>query len=104
MALGLASSRPDPGPPLRYLADDVVGWIFYINLPVGIVGFFPGQCVPVRPAYLRRARDRLWARLMVAGFAACSWSSIGAAEMFASGAIVARASSPSSPSSLSDRD
>ncbi|MBI2554127.1 MAG: DHA2 family efflux MFS transporter permease subunit [Candidatus Rokubacteria bacterium] len=45
-------------------------WIFYINLPVGIVGFFMASAFLFDPPYLKRARriDALALALMVLGF------------------------------------
>src|SRR5262245_17107610 len=54
-----------------YLADEWSWrWIFYINLPVGIVGFFLASVFLFDPPYLRRvARIDWWGLgLMVAGF------------------------------------
>jgi DHA2 family multidrug resistance protein len=45
-------------------------WIFYINLPVGIVGFFMASAFLFDPPYLKRAQriDALGLVLMVVGF------------------------------------
>src|SRR5262249_59012975 len=45
-------------------------WIFYINLPVGIVGFFLASVFLFDPPYLRRATRIDWwgLGLMVSGF------------------------------------
>lgn len=45
-------------------------WIFYINLPVGIAGFFMASAFLFDPPYLKRARriDALALALMVLGF------------------------------------
>jgi MFS transporter, DHA2 family, multidrug resistance protein len=54
-----------------YLADEWSWrWIFYINLPVGIVGFLMASAFLFDPPYLRRAgrTDWLGLGLMVAGF------------------------------------
>jgi DHA2 family multidrug resistance protein len=54
-----------------YLADEWSWrWIFYINLPVGIVGFFLASVFLFDPPYLRRAARIDWwgLGLMVAGF------------------------------------
>jgi DHA2 family multidrug resistance protein len=54
-----------------YLADEWSWrWIFYINLPVGIIGFFMASAFLFDPPYLRRARQIDWwgLGLMVAGF------------------------------------
>src|SRR5215468_9187159 len=54
-----------------YLADEWSWrWIFYINLPVGIVGFFMASVFLFDPPYLRRAARIDWwgLGLMVAGF------------------------------------
>src|SRR3989442_11688432 len=54
-----------------YLADEWSWrWIFYINLPVGIVGFFLASVFLFDPPYLRRATRIDWwgLGLMVAGF------------------------------------
>jgi DHA2 family multidrug resistance protein len=54
-----------------YLADDWSWrWIFYINLPVGIVGFLMGSAFLFDSPYLRRAARIDWwgLGLMVAGF------------------------------------
>jgi len=54
-----------------YLADEWSWrWIFYINLPVGIVGFFLASVFLFDPPYLRRASRIDWwgLGLMVAGF------------------------------------
>jgi len=54
-----------------YLADEWSWrWIFYINLPVGIVGFFLAGVFLFDPPYLRRAARIDWwgLGLMVAGF------------------------------------
>jgi DHA2 family multidrug resistance protein len=54
-----------------YLADEWSWrWIFYINLPVGIVGFFLASACLFDPPYLRRASRVDWWGLsfMVAGF------------------------------------
>jgi DHA2 family multidrug resistance protein len=54
-----------------YLADELSWrWIFYINLPVGIVGFFLASVFLFDPPYLRRhARVDWWGLgLMVIGF------------------------------------
>jgi MFS transporter, DHA2 family, multidrug resistance protein len=54
-----------------YLADQWSWrWIFYINLPVGIVGFFLASVFLFDPPYLRRAKRIDWwgLGLMVAGF------------------------------------
>ena len=54
-----------------YLADEWSWrWIFYINLPVGIVGFLMGSAFLFDPPYLRRASRIDWwgLGLMVAGF------------------------------------
>src|SRR5262245_19434500 len=54
-----------------YLADEWSRrWIFYINLPVGIVGFFLASVFLFDPPYLRRAARIDWwgLGLMVAGF------------------------------------
>ena len=54
-----------------YLADEWSWrWIFYINLPVGIVGFFMASVFLFDPPYLRRATRIDWwgLGLMVAGF------------------------------------
>jgi MFS transporter, DHA2 family, multidrug resistance protein len=54
-----------------YLADQWSWrWIFYINLPVGIVGFFLASVFLFDPPYLRRATRIDWwgLGLMVAGF------------------------------------
>jgi MFS transporter, DHA2 family, multidrug resistance protein len=55
-----------------YLADEWSWrWIFYINLPVGIVGFFMASACLFDPPYLRRAARVDWwgLVLMVVGFA-----------------------------------
>src|SRR5689334_7458836 len=55
-----------------YLADEWSWrWIFYINLPVGIVGFLMASAFLFDPPYLRRATRVDWwgLVLMVAGFA-----------------------------------
>src|SRR5213594_4436452 len=55
-----------------YLADERSWrWIFYINLPVGIVGFFMASVFLFDPPYLRRAARIDWwgLGLMVTGFA-----------------------------------
>ncbi len=55
-----------------YLADEWSWrWIFYINLPVGIVGFLMASAFLFDPPYLRRAERIDWwgLGLMVAGFA-----------------------------------
>jgi len=54
-----------------YLADEWSWrWIFYINLPVGIVGFLMGSAFLFDPPYLQRATRIDWwgLGLMVAGF------------------------------------
>ena len=54
-----------------YLADEWSWrWIFYINLPVGIIGFFMASVFLFDPPYLRRATRIDWwgLGLMVAGF------------------------------------
>src|SRR5215467_3298173 len=54
-----------------YLADEWSWrWIFYINLPVGIVGFFLASVFLFDPPYLRRAARIDWwgLGLMVSGF------------------------------------
>src|SRR5215813_2851025 len=54
-----------------YLADEWSWrWIFYINLPVGIVGFFLASVFLFDPPYLRRATRIDWwgLGLMVSGF------------------------------------
>src|SRR6266849_6349517 len=54
-----------------YLADEWSWrWIFYINLPVGIVGFFLASVFLFDPPYLRRAARIDWwgLGLLVAGF------------------------------------
>src|SRR5437870_11512059 len=54
-----------------YLADQWSWrWIFYINLPVGILGFFLASVFLFDPPYLRRAARIDWwgLALMVAGF------------------------------------
>jgi len=55
-----------------YLADEWSWrWIFYINLPVGVVGFFLASAFLFDPAYLRKASrhvDWLGLGLMVLGF------------------------------------
>ena len=54
-----------------YLADELSWrWIFYINLPVGVVGFFLASVFLFDPPYLRRhARVDWWGlALMVLGF------------------------------------
>ena len=54
-----------------YLADEWSWrWIFYINLPVGVVGFFLASVFLFDPPYLRRASRIDWwgLGLMVAGF------------------------------------
>jgi len=54
-----------------YLADEWSWrWIFYINLPVGIVGFLMASAFLFDPPYLRRAGRTDWPGLglMVAGF------------------------------------
>src|SRR5882724_2656964 len=54
-----------------YLADQWSWrWIFYINLPVGVVGFFLASVFLFDPPYLRRATRIDWwgLGLMVAGF------------------------------------
>ncbi len=54
-----------------YLADEWSWrWIFYINLPVGIVGFLMASAFLFDPPYLRRAARSDWwgLGLMVAGF------------------------------------
>ena len=54
-----------------YLADEWSWrWIFYINLPVGILGFLLGSAFLFDPPYLRRAARIDWwgLALMVAGF------------------------------------
>jgi DHA2 family multidrug resistance protein len=54
-----------------YLADEWSWrWIFYINLPVGIVGFLLGSTFLFDPPYLRKATRIDWwgLALMVAGF------------------------------------
>src|SRR5207249_7323119 len=54
-----------------YLADEWSWrWIFYINLPVGILGFFMASAFLFDPSYLRRATRVDWwgLGLMVAGF------------------------------------
>src|SRR3989475_7895809 len=54
-----------------YLADQWSWrWIFYINLPVGVVGFFLASVFLFDPPYLRRASRIDWwgLGLMVAGF------------------------------------
>jgi MFS transporter, DHA2 family, multidrug resistance protein len=54
-----------------YLADEWSWrWIFYINLPVGIVGFFMASVFLFDPPYLRRAARIDWwgLGLMIAGF------------------------------------
>ena len=54
-----------------YLADEWSWrWIFYINLPVGVVGFFLASAFLFDPPYLRRATRIDWwgLGLMVAGF------------------------------------
>jgi DHA2 family multidrug resistance protein len=54
-----------------YLADEWSWrWIFYINLPVGIVGFFMAGAFLFDPPYLRRALRIDWwgLALMIAGF------------------------------------
>jgi len=55
-----------------YLADEWSWrWIFYINLPIGIVGFFMASAFLFDPLYLRRtARIDWWGLgLMIGGFA-----------------------------------
>ena len=55
-----------------YLADEWSWrWIFYINLPVGIIGFFMASAFLFDPPYLRRAARIDWwgLVLMVVGFA-----------------------------------
>src|SRR5260370_22071695 len=55
-----------------YLADEWSWrWIFYINLPVGIVGFLMASAFLFDPPYLRPAARSDWRGLglMVAGFA-----------------------------------
>src|SRR6266849_2290915 len=55
-----------------YLADEWSWrWIFYINLPVGIVGFFMASVFMFDPPYLRKVTRIDWwgLGLMVAGFA-----------------------------------
>ncbi len=63
---------PILGPTLGgYLADEWSWrWIFYINLPVGIVGFLMASAFLFDPPYLRRATRVDWwgLGLMVAGF------------------------------------
>jgi DHA2 family multidrug resistance protein len=54
-----------------YLADEWSWrWIFYINLPVGVVGFLMGSAFLFDPPYLRRVRRIDWwgLGLMVVGF------------------------------------
>ena len=54
-----------------YLADEWSWrWIFYINLPVGVIGFLMGSAFLFDPPYLRRAARIDWwgLGLMVAGF------------------------------------
>ena len=55
-----------------YLADEWSWrWIFYINLPVGIIGFLMGTAFLFDPPYLRSARTAPTgggSALMVAGF------------------------------------
>jgi DHA2 family multidrug resistance protein len=54
-----------------YLADEWSWrWIFYINLPVGVLGFFLASAFLFDPPYLRRASRIDWwgLALMVAGF------------------------------------
>lgn len=56
-----------------YLADEWSWrWIFYINLPVGVLGFFLASAFLFDPPYLRRATRIDWwgLVLMVIGFAA----------------------------------
>jgi DHA2 family multidrug resistance protein len=55
-----------------YLADEWSWrWIFYINLPIGIVGFLMASAFLFDPPYLRRAARIDWwgLGLMIAGFA-----------------------------------
>jgi DHA2 family multidrug resistance protein len=64
---------PILGPTLGgYLADEWSWrWIFYINLPVGIVGFFMASAFLFDPPYLRKAARIDWwgLGLMITGFA-----------------------------------
>src|SRR5437870_9519721 len=76
-----------------YLADEWSWrWIFYITLPVGIVGFFMASVFLFDPPYLRRAARIDWwgLGLMVAGFG-CLQLVLDRGERedwFASGTIV----------------
>jgi DHA2 family multidrug resistance protein len=54
-----------------YLADEWSWrWIFYINLPVGVLGFLLGSAFLFDPPYLKKAARIDWwgLALMVAGF------------------------------------
>src|SRR5437899_9658643 len=85
---------PILGPPVGgYLADEWSWrWIFYINLPVGIVGFFMASVFLFDSPYMRRAARIDWwgLGLMVAGFG-CLQLVLDRGERedwFASGTIV----------------